>query len=136
MDLLSPRRRLLACPLLLVRSARVRELEHVRKHAGCGGACAGAGAASTSNELVAAGSRTAAGAERFVESFPGTTPHGSYEALLADPDVDAIYVACPHPDHADWTIRALRAGKHVLCEARMAMNSLEAHAMLETARSP
>ena len=64
------------------------------------------------------------------------TPTGrvvSYDALLADPDVDAVYVATPHPMHASWAIRAAEAGKHVLCEKPMAMTEREAVAIFDAA---
>ena len=70
------------------------------------------------NELVAVGSRSAASAAEFAKIFPVVNGHchGNYEALLDDDDVDAIYISTPHPEHAAWTIRALDAGKAVLCE--------------------
>ncbi len=86
--------------------------------------------------VVAVGSRTAAGAARFAAEH-GIAPkhaHGSYEALLADADVEAIYLATPHPEHAKWALEAVRAGKHLLCEKPAALNHAEAAAMVEAAR--
>ena len=85
------------------------------------------------NELRAVGSRSRASAEAFAARYPGTRSHASYPALLEDPQVQAIYVATPHPQHAEWTIRALRAGKHVLCEKPLGMNHAEVMAMVEAA---
>ena len=69
------------------------------------------------NHIVAAvGSRTQEKAEEFAIEFPGCTAHGSYEKLVTNPEIDAIYVATPHPMHLTNTILALKAGKPVLCE--------------------
>ena len=57
-----------------------------------------------------------------------------YDALLDDPDVDAVYVCLANDQHAEWVVKALDAGKHVLCEARMAMDVAEALAMRDVAR--
>ncbi len=67
-------------------------------------------------DVVAVGSREAARAEAFATEFGIRRAHGSYEALLADPDVDAVYVALPNWLHHQVTMQALAAGKHVLCE--------------------
>jgi len=80
-------------------------------------------------EIVAVGSRSAAGAEAFGERFGIGRRHGSYEALLADPEVDVVYVATPHVSHAALTIAALDAGKHVLCEKPLALDEAQARAM-------
>ena len=85
------------------------------------------------SELVAVGSRTQAAADAFAANYGGIRAHGSYDALLADDAVDAIYVSTPHPQHAEWTIKALEAGKAVLCEKPLGVNHPEAMAMVETA---
>jgi D-xylose 1-dehydrogenase (NADP+, D-xylono-1,5-lactone-forming) len=70
----------------------------------------------TDQEFVAVGSRDGARAESYAREKGIARAHGSYEALLADPDVDAIYNPLPNSMHVEWSIRALEAGKHVLCE--------------------
>ena len=66
--------------------------------------------------LVAVGSRSAQSANAFAEQFDIPNRHATYEELLADPEVEAIYLATPHPMHAEWAIKIADAGKHVLCE--------------------
>ena len=70
-------------------------------------------------EVVAVASRDAARAQAFAEAHGIGHAHGSYEALLADPAVEAVYVPLPNSMHIDWTVKALEAGKHVLCEKPM-----------------
>jgi predicted dehydrogenase len=72
-------------------------------------------------ELVAVASRDAARARTFAAKHGIGRSFGSYEALLADPGVDVVYVSLPNHLHAEWTIRALEAGKHVLCEKPLAL---------------
>jgi D-xylose 1-dehydrogenase (NADP+, D-xylono-1,5-lactone-forming) len=67
-------------------------------------------------ELVAVASRDQARAGAYAEEHGIERAHGSYEVLLADPDVDAVYISLPNSLHVEWSIRALEAGKHVLCE--------------------
>jgi D-xylose 1-dehydrogenase (NADP+, D-xylono-1,5-lactone-forming) len=76
-------------------------------------------------EVVAVGSRNLARAEAQASSLGIERALGSYEAVLEDPDIDAVYVALPNSMHVEWSIRALEAGKHVLCEKPMA-RSVEA----------
>ena len=67
-------------------------------------------------EVVAVGSREATRAEAYAREHDIERAHGSYDALLADPAVDAVYISLPNSLHHEWTLRALEAGKHVLCE--------------------
>ena len=84
------------------------------------------------HEVAAVGSRTLSNAQEFAKSFGGTA-YGSYEELVADPSIDAIYVATPHPSHKDNVISALNAGKPVLCEKPFAVNAHEAREMVAAA---
>jgi predicted dehydrogenase/aryl-alcohol dehydrogenase-like predicted oxidoreductase len=85
--------------------------------------------------LAAVASRDQAKAAAFAaEHAVGARAHGSYEALLADPAVDAVYIATPHPLHARWAMAACAAGKHVLCEKPLALNAWEVEAMQQAAR--
>jgi predicted dehydrogenase len=81
--------------------------------------------------LQAVGSRTLASAQRFAgeHGIAGEHTHGSYAALFADPTVDAVYVATPHPEHKEAVLAALAAGKHVLCEKPIGMNLEEVEEM-------
>ncbi|MEO0965507.1 MAG: Gfo/Idh/MocA family oxidoreductase [Planctomycetota bacterium] len=85
------------------------------------------------NRVVAVASRREESARDFAERHAIERPHGSYEALLQDPAVDAVYVALPNAMHAEWTIKALDAGKHVLCEKPMAVSAAEAQRMFAAA---
>ncbi len=84
--------------------------------------------------LQAVASREPAKLAEFRELFGDFTAHASYQALLDDPAVDAIYVPLPNSLHREWAIRAMRCGKHVLCEKPLALNSEEAGEMIRTAR--
>ena len=76
-----------------------------------------AGAAKTGRvDVVAVASRDAGRADAYAAEHGIGKAHGSYEALLADPDVDAVYISLPNGMHHEWTMHALAAGKHVLCE--------------------
>ena len=82
--------------------------------------------------IGAVGSRSIDNAHSFAKDFGGTA-YGSYEELVKDPTIDAIYVATPHPAHHDNVILALNAGKPVLCEKPFAVNEREAQAMVDAA---
>jgi predicted dehydrogenase len=83
--------------------------------------------------VTAVGSRAQASADAFAAEFGIPAAHGSYEALVADPTVDAIYVSTPHPMHAADAVLALNAGKHVLVEKPFAMTAAQARAVVELA---
>jgi len=83
-----------------------------------------------SHIVQAVGSRSLEKAQDFALEFPGCTSYASYEELVADPMIDAVYVATPHPQHVANTLLALNAGKPVLCEKPFAVNAIEAQAMV------
>jgi predicted dehydrogenase len=88
-----------------------------------------------SGEILAVGSRGQAGADRFADRHGISRRHASYQALAADPEVDAIYVATPHPFHHENALLALEAGKHVLVEKAFTMNAAEAADLVAAARA-
>ena len=85
-------------------------------------------------QIVAVASRSDAAAQAFAQEYSLPRWHGSYEALLADPEVDAVYIPLPNSLHATWAIAAARHGKHVLCEKPLALGKEEAEAMFAAAR--
>jgi predicted dehydrogenase len=85
--------------------------------------------------VAAAASRNADTAAAFAKSLGIPRHHGSYEALLADATIDVIYLPLPNSLHAEWAIKALEAGKHVLCEKPLALSRAEAEAMFAAARA-
>src|SRR5947209_12765150 len=91
-------------------------------------------AASGRCALAAVGSRSADSASTFAAAHRIPSVHGSYNGLLADPAVDAVYVSLPNTLHHEWTIKALRAGKHVLCEKPFAVSVAQAEEMFDVAR--
>jgi predicted dehydrogenase len=86
-------------------------------------------------EVVAVGSRDAARAESYARERGLARAHGSYDALLADEEVDAVYVSPPNGLHIEWTMRALEAGKHVLCEKPMSRRADEVERAFDLAQS-
>jgi len=85
--------------------------------------------ASARNELVAVASRSIEKAEAYAKQRNIPRAFGSYEAMLADPDIDVIYNSLPNRLHAEWTIKAAQAGKHVLCEKPLAVTVDEVDAV-------
>jgi xylose dehydrogenase (NAD/NADP) len=90
--------------------------------------------ASKRNQLVAVASRTQESAGKYAREWKIPRAHGSYEALLADPEIDVVYISLPNHLHAEWSIKAVAAGKHVLCEKPLALSPEEVDAIKEAAR--
>lgn len=85
-------------------------------------------------EIAAVGSRRPDAAAEFAATYGATRSHGSYEDLVADPEVDVVYVASPHALHLEHARLALEAGKPVLCEKALTLNARDAEAMVALAR--
>ena len=88
---------------------------------------------SVRNNLLAVASRTQEKADAYAKEWSIPRAHGSYEALLADPDIDVIYIPLPNQFHAEWAIKAAEAGKHVLCEKPLALSVADVDAMTSAA---
>ena len=85
--------------------------------------------------VVASAAREPARAQAFAAELGIARVHATYDALLADPEIDAVYNPLPNNLHAEWSIRAAEAKKHVLCEKPLAMSGREAIAMFAAARN-
>jgi predicted dehydrogenase len=86
------------------------------------------------SEVMAIASREGARATAAAEQLGIPRAYPTYEALLADPDIDAVYVPLPNHRHAEWTIAAAQAGKHVLCEKPLALTAAQAQEMVDACR--
>jgi len=91
--------------------------------------------ATAGSKVTAVASRTKERAELWARQHGIANSHGSYEALIDDPQVDVVYVPLPPSLHAEWTIRCAEAGKHVLCEKPLAMTAAEGEEMAATCRA-
>jgi len=89
---------------------------------------------SRGGRLVAVGSRAASTADAFGRAHGVDRRHATYEALLADDEVDVVYISTPHPLHARWAVLAAEAGKHVLCEKPLTLHRADTEAVIEAAR--
>ena len=98
-------------------------------------AFAAAAPKSATGQLVAVADRITDQATKLAAEFGIPRRHSSCEALLADKDVQAVYIATPHSFHAEWVIKAAQAGKHILCEKPFALNHADALAAMAAARA-
>jgi len=89
---------------------------------------------SNTGVLYGVASRDAQKAGDFMAANGGEKSWGSYQALLDDPEVEAVYIAVPHPGHAEWILKSARAGKHILCEKPATMNAGEMEAALRAVK--
>ena len=90
--------------------------------------------ASKRTRLLAVASRSQSSADAYARDWKIPRAYGSYEAMLADPEIDVVYNSLPNHLHAEWTIKALRAGKHVLCEKPIALSLAEIDEMTSVAK--
>lgn len=90
--------------------------------------------ASETGQLIGIASRDETKAKNKAEQFDIPKYYGSYEALLADPDIDAVYIPLPNHLHKQLTIAAAKAGKHILCEKPLALNAEEAQEMVDACK--
>ena len=100
---------------------------------GIAGAFARAAPDFASIELAAIGSRSQAKAEAFARQFGLPKAYGTYQSVVDDPEIDAVYIALPNGLHKEWAIACARAGKHILCEKPMALTRRDAEEMFAEA---
>jgi D-xylose 1-dehydrogenase (NADP+, D-xylono-1,5-lactone-forming) len=91
--------------------------------------------ASSNGRLLAVASRNPHRARELFVHIPQVRIYGAYESLLEDPEIEAVYIPLPNSLHAEWTIKALEAGKHVLCEKPLAVTAQQAMTIVEAARA-
>jgi D-xylose 1-dehydrogenase (NADP+, D-xylono-1,5-lactone-forming) len=89
--------------------------------------------ASPKVDLIAVASRDQAHADVYAKRWEIERAYGSYEALLADPEIEAVYISLPNTMHCDWSVKALEAGKHVLCEKPLSRHTDEVEAAFDAA---
>jgi predicted dehydrogenase len=89
--------------------------------------------ASDKVELVAVASRDQARADAYAQTWKIPRAYGTYDALLADPEIEAVYISLPNTLHCEWSIRAMEAGKHVLCEKPLSRHPDEVAAAFDVA---
>ncbi|GMA62665.1 hypothetical protein GCM10025859_31050 [Alicyclobacillus fastidiosus] len=90
---------------------------------------------SKTGTVTAVASRSPVKARQTAAEFGVRKAYDSYEKIVEDPDIDAVYIPLPNHLHREWTIRAAQAGKHVLCEKPIALNSREAQEMVDVCRA-
>src|SRR5436305_7930226 len=88
---------------------------------------------SSALEILAVASRKRESAERYAADNGIERAYGGYDALLADPDIEAVYVSLPNSMHVEWTVKALEAGKHVLCEKPMGRRAADVQRAFDVA---
>ena len=88
---------------------------------------------SSALEILAVASRQRDSAERYAADNGIERTYGGYDALLADPDIDAVYISLPNSMHVEWTVKALEAGKHVLCEKPMGRRAADVQMAFDVA---
>jgi xylose dehydrogenase (NAD/NADP) len=86
-------------------------------------------------ELVSVASRSQSRASQYAAEWSIPRAHGTYDALLEDPDVDVVYVSLPNSLHAEWTVKAIKAGKHVLCEKPLALSVAECNQIIDASQT-
>ena len=90
---------------------------------------------SASGELIGVASRSKEPAVAFAAEFGARHAHADYDSLLKNPEIDAVYIATPHPMHLEWSLKCAEAGKHILCEKPAGMNRAETEWMIAAARN-
>src|SRR5438105_14622912 len=92
--------------------------------------------ASSNGRLAAVGSRNPQQAKELFTFASDTLIYSDYDSIINDPEIEAVYIPLPNSLHAEWSIKALKAGKHVLCEKPLDVTAEQGVAMAQVARAP